>query len=176
ISIEKAVEEDIVDANNLSPDVDVTIDTSNLSIKSMRQMIYDLLSDDRKGVLNVNFISFGLKNGVPAGIDMIFDVRSIPNPFWVDDLKEFTGYDQKVIDYLESFPKTHELVQRIEDFLTTQLKDMVKEGRVNYNIGIACSGGQHRSTYVAKVLKDYFAGEYDTHVIHRDTPALNENK
>ena len=175
ISIEKAIEKDILDADELSPEVDFALDTSNLSVKLLRQIIYDFLECQRKEHhITINFISFGLKNGMPSGLDMFFDVRSIPNPYWVDELKELTGYDKKVIDYMNVSPITRDLIGRIIVFLEKQLEDIVDIGRSNYNIGIACSGGQHRSTYVAKYLKDYFASSYETHVIHRDTPELND--
>lgn len=175
VSLEKAIDKDLIDANELSPDVDFVLDTSSLAVKALRQMIYDYLECQRKEHhININFISFGLKNGMPAGLDMFFDVRSLPNPYWVEDLKELTGYDKKVIDFMNVYPITRELIGRIITFLEKQLEDMVDIGRSSYNIGIACSGGQHRSTYVAKYLKDYFASSYETHVIHRDTPELND--
>lgn len=174
-SMERAIDNDILDANALAPDVDFALDTSNLSVKLLRQIIYDFLECQRKEHhITINFISFGLKNGMPSGLDMFFDVRSIPNPYWVDELKELTGYDKKVIDYMNTSPVTRDLIGRIIAFLEKQLEDVVDAGRNNYNIGIACSGGQHRSTYVAKYLKDYFGSSYETHVIHRDTPELND--
>ena len=122
----------------------------------------------------VNFISFGFKNGTPSGLDMIFDVRNIPNPYWVENLKELTGYDLEVIEYMKSFPQTRTLLNRITTFLSSHLPEMQGCGRTSYNIGIACSGGQHRSTFVANYLKEYYSDNYVTHVMHRDTPELNE--
>ena len=175
ISLEEAIDEDLKDANKLVPDVDLTLDTSSLSVKLLRQFVrefIDLRSKD-KGMI-VNFVSFGLKNGTPSGLDMIFDVRSIPNPYWVEELRELTGYDQKVIDYMNKFPQTKTLLNRITTFLSSQLHESQEGGRTAYNVGIACSGGQHRSTFVAKYLADYFADTYVTNVIHRDTSELNE--
>ena len=175
LPLEKAIDKDLEDANALVPDVDLTIDTSSLSVKLLRQFIREFidLNNKDKGMI-VNFISFGLKNGTPSGLDMIFDVRSIPNPYWVEELKELTGYDQKVIDYMEKFPQTKTLLNRITTFLSSQLHESQEGGRTSYNVGIACSGGQHRSTYVAKYLADYFSDTYLTNVIHRDTSELNE--
>ena len=175
LPLEKAIDKDIDEANSLVPDVDLSLDTSSLTVKLLRQIIrefIDIKSKD-KGMV-VNFISFGLKNGTPSGLDMIFDVRSIPNPYWVEELKELTGYDQKVIDYMNKFPQTKTLLNRITTFLSSQLHESQEGGRASYNVGIACSGGQHRSTFVAKYLADYFADTYITNVIHRDTPELNE--
>lgn len=175
LPLEKAIDKDLQDANALVPDVDLTIDTSSLSVKLLRQFVREFidLKNKDKGMI-VNFISFGLKNGTPSGLDMVFDVRSIPNPYWVEELKELTGYDQKVIDYMEKFPQTKTLLNRITTFLSSQLHESQEGGRTSYNVGIACSGGQHRSTYVAKYLADYFSDTYLTNVIHRDTSELNE--
>ena len=175
IPLEKAIDLDIKDANELYPDVDATLDTSSLSVKLLRRFVEEFLSYGKSNRgMNVNFVSFGLKNGTPLGLDMVLDVRSIPNPYWVDELKELTGYDQKVIDYMNQFPQTKTLLNRITTFLSSQLSEVQEGGRTTYNIGIACSGGQHRSTYVAKYLADYFADSYHTHAIHRDTANLNE--
>ncbi len=175
LPLEKAIEKDLIDANALVPEVDLSLDTSSISVKLMRQFVREFIdmSSKDKGMI-VNFVSFGLKNGTPSGLDMIFDVRSIPNPYWVEELKELTGYDQKVIDYMNKFPQTKTLLNRITTFLSSQLHESQEGGRTSYNVGIACSGGQHRSTYVAKFLADYFSDTYITNVIHRDTSELNE--
>lgn len=173
--LEKAIDKDLSEANILSPDVDYCIDTTSLSIRVLRQLIREFLNVTTKDkTMVVNFVSFGFKNGAPMGLDMVFDVRSIPNPYWVDELKELTGYDKKVVDYMNSFPQTKTLLNRITTYLSSQLHEIQEGGRTSYNIGIACSGGQHRSTFVAKFLADYFSDTYITNVIHRDTSSLNE--
>ncbi len=175
IPIEEAIEKDIEDANDIVAWADATFDTSSLSVKLLRQFIKESIDIQKRGKgMNVNFISFGFKNGTPLGVDMVFDVRNIPNPYWVDELKELTGYDQEVIDYMNKFPQTKTVLNRMTTFLSSHLSEIQEGGRTSYNVGIACSGGQHRSTYVAKYLKDYFSDNYVTHVIHRDTPNLNE--
>ena len=175
LPLEKAIDKDLTDANALAPEVDLTLDTSSLSVKLLRQFVREFidLNNKDKGMV-VNFVSFGLKNGTPSGLDMIFDVRSIPNPYWVEELRELTGYDQKVIDYMNNFPQTKTLLNRITTFLSSQLHEIQEGGRTAYNVGVACSGGQHRSTFVAKYLADYFSDSYMTNVIHRDTSELNE--
>ena len=124
---------------------------------------------------SVNILeTFGIKNGIPQGIDEFLDVRAIPNPYWVEELKALTGEDQKVIDYMRSFPITQEILDNITNYLESHLKEIQKTGRGSYTIGIACSGGQHRSTYVANYLTEYFSNIYRTHVVHRDIPAKQE--
>ena len=175
LPLEKAIDKDIKEINQLAADIDYCIDTSSLSIKVLRQLIRNYLdASSKEKQMVVNFVSFGFKNGTPSGLDMVFDVRSIPNPYWVDELKELTGYDDKVKDFLTKYPQTKTLLNRITTYLSSQLHEIQEGGRTAYNVGLACSGGQHRSTFVAKYLADYFADTYVTNVIHRDTPSLNE--
>ena len=175
LPLEKAIDKDIKEINQLAADIDYCIDTSSLSIKVLRQLIRNYLdASSKEKQMVVNFVSFGFKNGTPSGLDMVFDVRSIPNPYWVDELKELTGYDDKVKDFLNKYPQTKTLLNRITTYLSSQLHEIQEGGRTAYNVGLACSGGQHRSTFVAKFLADYFADTYVTNVIHRDTPSLNE--
>ena len=175
LPLEKAIDKDIEEANSLAPDMDLTVDTTSITIKSLRKFIREFVNaSNSEKELIVNFISFGFKNGTPSGLDMVFDVRSIPNPYWNADLKELTGYDDKVIEFLIKHPQTKTLLNRITTFLSSQLHEVLEAGRSSYNVGIACSGGQHRSTFVAKYLADYFSDTYITNVIHRDTASLNE--
>ena len=175
IPLEQAIDKDLEDADKVAQYADATLDTSALSIKLLRKFVNEFINIYKKdkGMI-VNFISFGLKNGAPLGLDMFFDVRSIPNPYWVEELKGLTGYDKEVIEYFNKFPQTKTVLNRIITFLSSHLSEVKESGRTTYNIGIGCSGGQHRSTYVAKYLTDYFSDTYNTNVIHRDTPSLNE--
>ena len=104
---------------------------------------------------------------------MVFDVRSIPNPYWVESLAPLNGGDQEVIDYIMSFDVTKKLLKDIIDYLEFYIPEMQKTGRASYTIGIACSGGQHRSTFVANYLRDYFKDKYHVESYHRDSPELN---
>lgn len=175
ISTAKAIKGDIEDILKVVNEVDLYIDTTSLTVKQLRLRLYKFLENiEGDKTTSVTFISFGIKNGIPQGIDCFFDVRVIPNPYWVEELKELTGADQKVIDYMMSFPVTQKVLDNLVNFLTIQLKEVQKSERGSYTIGIACSGGQHRSTFVANYLCEYFAKEYRTQAIHRDSPTLNE--
>ena len=172
-----AASSDIRDILSIVNQADFYIDTTSLTVKQLRAKLYKYISNvEEDKIASVTFISFGIKNGIPQGIDCFFDVRHIPNPYWVEDLKELTGEDQKVIDYMRSFPITDKLLNDLVIYLTDYLKEMQKSGRGSYTIGIACSGGQHRSTYVANYLAEYFSKDYRTTAIHRDTPILNEEE
>ena len=176
LSTTDAIKMDIKDILDIVNEADLYIDTSTLSVKQLRAIVYRFLSNDpdEKKMLSVTFISFGIKNGIPQGIDMFLDTRMIPNPYWNDSLKELNGKDQPVIDYMMSFPVTQEVLDNLVDYLSKTLKEVQEDGRSSYTVGIACSGGQHRSTFVANYLCKHFAKEYRTQVIHRDSPQLNE--
>lgn len=175
ISLSEAIKTDIEDSIDVIEKADLYIDTTSLSVKQLRAKLYKFLDNiEEKKITSVTFMSFGIKNGIPQGLDTFLDVRNIPNPYWVDELKELTGEDQKVIDYMMSFPITGETLDNIVKFLTTQLNEVKNSGRGSYVVGIGCSGGQHRSTFVANYLADYFSSDYRTQVIHRDTPYLNK--
>ena len=175
ISPAQAIEEDIADILSVSQYANLYLDTTSLTVKELRARLYKFLNNvEENKITSVNFISFGIKNGVPQGIDAFFDVRLIPNPYWVEDLKELNGEDEAVIKYMNSFPVTKEVVDNIISYLDKNLKEISKSGRANYTIGIACSGGKHRSTYVANLLAEHFSKEYRTQVFHRDSPELNK--
>lgn len=175
MSLEKAIDLDIQDANELHEISEITLDTTALTTRELRRQLYAFFDEsEKKQQLTVTFTSFGIKNGIPNGIDMFFDVRSLPNPYWIANLKDLTGKDKKVIDYIMSFTETTVFLKSLTDFLEQHLKSVKSKDRVTYNIGIACSGGQHRSVFVSEYLTKYFKKEYKTLVTHRDSPLLNE--
>lgn len=175
MSLQKAIVLDVLDADRLTRLSDYEIDTTRLTIKELRVNLYNKLQGKKTdNITKITFVSFGLKNGIPVGLDAMFDVRLIPNPYWLEKLSPLTGADQEVIDYLMSFDVTHDLLKQIISYLEYFLPRMQENGRASYTIGIACSGGQHRSTFVANYLADYFGKQYDTEVFHRDSPELNK--
>ena len=175
LSTSEAIKADIEDILKVVNEVDLYIDTTSLTVKQLRLRLYKFLENiESNKITSVTFISFGIKNGIPQGIDEFFDVRVIPNPYWVEELKALTGADQKVIDYMMSFPVTQEVLDNLTSYLEKHLQEVQKSERGSYTIGIACSGGQHRSTFVANYLTNYFSKTYRTQAIHRDSPILNE--
>ena len=175
ISPNEAIKQDIRDISDIKKYANLYIDTTSLTVKQLRAKLYKFVENvEESKITSVTFLSFGLKNGIPQGIDIFFDVRQIPNPYWVEDLKELTGEDVKVITYMNSFPITEQTILNIESYLDKVLPLLQQGGRGNYTIGIACSGGQHRSTYVANVLAKHYSNDYRVQVIHRDCPQLNK--
>lgn len=174
VSLEKAIDQDLELADALSEDASILINTTNLELKSLRAQLFAILTNNTNKI-TVTFISFGLKFGPPRGLDTFFDVRALPNPFWVEELKELTGADQKIKDFLLSDPITMKLINKIINYLDFYLPLLSVKERKNYTIGICCSGGQHRSTFVANYLAEHYKDKYTTFVIHRDTPNINSH-
>ena len=176
IGLEDAIKNDLALVNQLRGGCDLYIDTSKTSIKELRTTLYNKIEnlDSKKGITTVKFVSFGMKNGIQKDIDMMIDCRILPNPFWVESLKDKTGEDIDVIDYLNSYPETGHFLDNTIAYLEYHLAEMQKSGRGYYVVGVACSGGQHRSTYVANYLKKYFGKKYKTLAYHRDSPELNK--
>ena len=173
--LEDAINLDIKDALDLVGLSDYEIDTTRLTTKELRINLYNKLEGkENENITKITFTSFGLKNGIPVGLDAMFDVRLIPNPYWIARLAPLNGADPEVIEYMMSFDITKELLKQIVDYLEYYIPEMQKNGRASYTIGIACSGGQHRSTFVANYLRDYFKDRYNVEVYHRDSPELNK--
>jgi UPF0042 nucleotide-binding protein len=119
--------------------------------------------------LNVQIVSFGHKYGVPREVDLLFDVRHLPNPYFDEKLKHLPGSDQKVIDFLEKETDVQETVGRFSDLLTYLLPLYRREGKSYLTIGVGCTGGRHRSVMVAnRIGKNLKADNFDITVVHRD--------
>jgi RNase adapter protein RapZ len=131
---------------------DVIIDTSEYSIHQVKALVMDRFRSHPRGALNVNLVSFGYKHGVPLEADLVFDVRFLPNPYFVSGLRSLTGQDRRVIKYLRSVPETQEFVQRVKDFLQYLIPFYVQEGKSYLTIAIGCTGGRHRSVFVVEEL------------------------
>lgn len=166
-SLEKCIEEDISAIRKLRDYFDIFIDTTKLNKNEFRNVVFSTcLETSHK--FAVSFYSFGYKVSVPQDIETVFDVRLLPNPFWVPELKEMDGYDQEVIDYVLNAPETKEYLKNVIKYLDFYLEELKKNDRNHASIGIACSGGQHRSVVIANYLCDYYSKKYKTNVSHKD--------
>lgn len=146
------------------------IDTSNLNIHQLKGEIYKhFLERERAKKIIVNVISFGFKYGVPYDIDILFDIRFLPNPNFILSLKPLTGKDKKVEDYLLSTPQTTLVLEKLFQFIDFLMSQYEQEGRYYLNIGIGCTGGRHRSVFVAEALERHMKGMgFETTLRHRD--------
>ena len=170
--IEDGVERERKILEDMKKKADYVIDTSNLLTRELKEEL------DRIFVLNkeynslmVTILSFGFKNGIPADADLVFDVRFLPNPFYIDELKHKTGNDKAVQDYVMSFPEASEFMEKLADMLKFLIPNYIKEGKYQLVVGIGCTGGRHRSVTLANELyarmKDQ--GDYGLKLYHRDT-------
>lgn len=160
----------------LKKSADFIIDTSFLINAELKSEIERIFVEDKKfNSLMVNVVSFGFKNGIPLDADLVFDVRFLPNPFYVDELKTLTGLDREVRDYVMSFPESEQFLDKIEDLLTFLIPNYIKEGKYQLVIAIGCTGGQHRSVTLATKLYERMKGhgDFGIKLSHRDVPGGN---
>ncbi len=149
---------------------DYIIDTSNLLTRELKEELDRIFVENKEyNNLMINIVSFGFKNGIPQDADLVFDVRFLPNPFYVDNLKNLTGLDEAVQDYVMGFKESEEFLGMLENMLRFLIPNYIKEGKYQLVIGIGCTGGHHRSVTLAnnlyKRLKD---GDYGITLTHRD--------
>ena len=127
------------------------------------------MTQGSKGGLSVNVISFGFKHGIPLEADLVFDVRFMPNPYYISDLREKTGLDQAVSDYVFSFQQTRDFLAKLEDLLAFTLPLYSEEGKTVLVIAVGCTGGHHRSVAVTRALTEYISRlGYQATENHRD--------
>ena len=149
---------------------DLVIDTSDFSVHDLRDFIYqNFQRTGQEEVLNVSLVSFGFKNGIPHNSELVFDVRFLPNPYFVPALKEQTGNDPSVAKYMLKQPETVEILGRIHDMLEYLLPKYTREGKKYLTISIGCTGGRHRSVLVANELQKRLKKKgRKVNLIHRD--------
>jgi UPF0042 nucleotide-binding protein len=150
-------------------DADFVIDTSNLTLGDLSQKVKNIFISDRNSEkdIRINVMSFGFKYGMPIDADLVFDVRCFPNPFYVDELKDLTGNDKPVQDYVWSFNNCIVFLQKLYDMLSFLIPLYTEEGKSSLTVAIGCTGGKHRSVTMANKLGEMLS-EYDTIVSHRD--------
>ncbi len=146
------------------------INTSALSTAKLRGEVINLVAGDLKDhAMSVTITSFGFKYGLPVDADLVFDVRFLPNPYYIPELKMKTGLEPEVRDFVFSYQQTKDFLEKVEDLLSFCLPSYVDEGKTNLVVAVGCTGGKHRSVAVAKELGDFVSQKgYVTTVSHRD--------
>jgi RNase adapter protein RapZ len=148
---------------------DHVLDTSQFTIHQLRQHAVRLFEEREVQHLLVSLVSFGFKYGVPIDSDLVFDVRFLPNPNFVPELKAFTGADAQVVEYMNSHDATHKFLDHVHSFVDFLLPQYEKEGKAYVTISIGCTGGRHRSVFIANAIAEHVkAGNYRVKVSHRD--------
>jgi len=133
---------------------DEIIDTSNLSIHQLRNMISELFRTAGQRKMHVILTSFGYKYGVPTDVDLVIDVRFLPNPFYVEELRNLTGMDNEVYDFVMSYPSAREFLEKLSELFSFLIPKYVEDGRYSLTVGIGCTGGRHRSVTIARALAE----------------------
>ncbi len=151
---------------------DLVIDTSRFNVHELRSYITDRFQQRESGKnILVSCVSFGFRHGVPQDADLLFDVRFLPNPHFVPEFRPLTGQHLKVAKYILSFPQTREFIQRISELLIYLLPHYIREGKSYLTIAFGCTGGQHRSVFIAEeVSKRLRKAGYRVKTAHRDGP------
>ncbi len=152
VSLLEALNQEQLLLSPLSNMADLTIDTTSLSKHQLCSLIWERVSMEKEGRLQVLLQSFGFKHGVPADADIIFDVRCLPNPYWQPGLRAFTGKDKSVQDYLSAQPDVQHMCDDIGDYLRTWIPKFEADNRSYLTVGIGCTGGQHRSVFLTEKL------------------------
>ena len=153
---------------------DIVLDTTRFNVHDLRAHImaqFERGGGKKDRNLTISVVSFGFKNGAPTDADIVFDVRFLPNPHFVPELRKLTGKNAKVAKYVASFPQTEEFLDKATDMLTFLLPHYIKEGKSYLTVGVGCTGGQHRSVMIAEELKKRLgAAGYRVKAEHRDIP------
>lgn len=169
--VEEGVNKEREILQEIKQKADYVIDTSNLLTRELKEEIdHIFVRNEEYSSLMITILSFGFKNGIPADADLVFDVRFLPNPFYIDELKHKTGNDTEVQDYVMDFPEAAVFLEKLTGMLDFLIPNYIKEGKHQLVIGIGCTGGKHRSVTLANELyanmKDH--GNYGVKLYHRD--------
>ena len=151
--VEEAIAEERLSLEGLRRDADIVLDTGELNVNQLRNRITEMFSEQQaEELMRTTVMSFGFKHGLPLDVDMVFDVRFLPNPHWVDELREQVGLDDPVRDYVLSSPEALRFVDQVEAMLRDLLPAFRREGKAYLTIGVGCTGGHHRSVAISEEL------------------------
>ena len=170
----RGVEESIADERRLLEPVrdraDLLIDTGELNSNQLRTRILEAFDNNSADSnMQTSVVSFGYKHGIPLDVDIVFDCRFLPNPFWVEELRPYSGLDAPVRDYVLSQPESMDFLAKVDDLLTAILPAFIREGKSYLTIAMGCTGGRHRSVALAEALATRLGGHgHPTSVFHRD--------
>lgn len=177
--IEFAVQRERELLANIKKSANYIIDTSQLLTREMKAELAKIfVKNEEYNNINVTILSFGFKNGIPADADLVFDVRFLPNPYYIDELKKITGNDKLVRDYVMDNETAQEFLQKLQDMISFLMPNYITEGKNQLLIAIGCTGGMHRSVTIANELYDILKveGKCGVRIEHRDIQKENRIK
>ena len=160
IDVERSLLKDVATAANLY------IDTTYTNIHELRSYVKERIVKRQQSKLSLLFYSFGFKNGAPADSDFVFDVRCLPNPHWEPNLRTLTGQDPDVITFLQGQEDVQQMLEHIKSYLNFIIPKFIKQNRYYITVSIGCTGGQHRSVYIAEALHNHFREQLENVSIH----------
>lgn len=164
----KGIEQERIILDELKGRAQTIIDTTNLKPKQLREKIHEKFHPDKEPVFSVHLVSFGFKHGIPIDADLVFDVRFLPNPFYMKSLRPLTGLDLEVKNYVFRWKETEKFNEKVLDLLLFLLPQYKKEGKSQTVVAIGCTGGQHRSVALCEYYAKEIGNHFITHVTHRD--------
>ena len=156
MTVEEAVSREAALLEEVKARADYIVDTSRLTLGMLQNRLFALFSgESEKRGLELTVTSFGYKHGIPMEADLVFDARFLPNPYYVDELRELSGLDLPVKEYVFRFPQTREFLEKLEALLDFLIPLYAEEGKLGLTIAVGCTGGRHRSVALASALNDY---------------------
>jgi UPF0042 nucleotide-binding protein len=169
----RGVEESVTDERRLLEPVreraDLLVDTGELNPNQLRARVLEVFGDAEAAHMQTSVISFGYKHGIPLDVDVVFDCRFLPNPFWVEELRPYSGLDDPVRDYVMAQPESVAFLEKVDDLITSILPAFAREGKSYLTIAMGCTGGRHRSVTLAEELANRLVDEGQAvSVFHRD--------
>ena len=156
ISIEQAIQREQELLAPIKERADFVVNSANLTLGMLQNRLFGLFAGEgKKREIDVTVMSFGYKHGIPPDADLVFDVRFLPNPFYVEELRPLCGLDRPVSDFVFSYPQTRMFMQKVEELIDFLLPYYIEEGKLGLTIAIGCTGGHHRSVAIAAELNKY---------------------
>ena len=178
VNLTDAIRQEIFRMESLKVEADYVVDTSELSTSALREKLTDLFSGPDVAGMRIEFVAFGYKYGILADADLVFDVRFLPNPYYVEELRPLTGEDQVIRDYVMQGGTGQAFLDKLYDMVDFLLPNYIGEGKNQLVIAVGCTGGKHRSVAMANALYGHLAafGEYGIKIEHRDIDKDNKRK
>ena len=160
VSLAEAIEQEKQLLDPLANMANLTLDTTSMSVHELRRLIHVRVAERQGSDMSILFESFGFKHGIPTDADYVFDVRHLPNPYWDESLRGYTGQDEPVQMFLGGFEEVAEMRESIAQFMDHWMPHFIRSSRSYMTIAIGCTGGQHRSVYLTEQLAEIFRQKY----------------
>lgn len=172
-SLDEAIESEQALLHPISDLADLNLDTTHLSVHELRSLIKLRIFNKKSDEMALLFQSFGFKHGIPIDADLVFDVRNLPNPYWDPNLRQFTGKDPQIVEFLTKEPLVKDMLDDIQQYLKKWLPSFEHANRSYMTVAIGCTGGHHRSVFISEALTQLFSSQFaNVQVRHRELPDL----